>query len=277
MFQLHYYTSLWNYLHHQESNSLEEVIREVHSNGFDVELWPFFLFLDPYTPSRQTSPGLSESDFGDLFLARYRERLRIAVGGVPTTWHSRGTSERPMVRTFEGHKEQIDTAAYIGSTIISVHDIGENVTNRYVGEDLDMARKVLAYASERGVILALETADFDACKRATDELEELRICLDPAYIHHYSGHTIGEYLDAFSDRISYLHLYDSTTEISHLTPGSGDVPQEDWLCLLAYLKESGYGGPAAFEIHPPSCKSEQTALEAVIEAREFLDGLLSTV
>jgi len=273
-----YYTSLWNYIYHDEPRSLEQVVSQMWDEGFGVELWPYFFSLDPYRPALQTRPTAIERGFKDLFDATNLEHLLSAVSGVQTTWHSRGTGERPLrVTTYEEHATQIDTAVTIGSTIISLHDIGESVTNTRIDDDVGIANHVVEYAQSRGVMLALETGKFDACLKATKLLPGLQICLDPAYIFSVSDKRLGDYLDTFSERICYLHLYDSTAQGGHLTPGTGDIPEEDWKLLLRWMRDVEFQGPAVFEVRPPPWKAGQTALDAVIEAREYLERLAANL
>ena len=269
-----YYTSLWNYVYHDEPRSLEEVLRQVTDAGFGVELWPYFFTLDPYRPALPTRPASIQRGFQDLFEAAHQERLRTAVSGLPTSWHSRGTGERPLkVRTFDEHAQQIDTAAAIGSNIISVHDIGESVTNTRVSDSVSIAGRVVEYTQARGVVLALETGDFDACLEATNLLPGLQICLDPAYIFSNSDRSLNDYIQAFGERIRYLHLYDATAEAGHYTPCTGDMPEEDWLLLLRWMRDCEFQGPAVFEVRPPPGRAGQSALDAVVEARDYLETL----
>jgi len=269
-----YYTSLWNYIYHHEPRSLEQVVHQVTEAGFGVELWPYFFSLDPYRPALQTRSTAIERGFDDLFDMTHRERLQTAVSGVATSWHSRGTGEKPLkVSTFEEHVQQIDTAATIGSSVISVHDIGESVTNTHVSDDVGIADRVLEYARARGVILALETGNFEACLKATNMLPELKICLDPAYIFSTSAISLNDYIRAFNRQICYLHLYDVSTTGGHYTPGSGDVPEEDWLSLLRWMRDTEFQGPTVFEVHPPPEREGQSAIDAVIEGRNYLEKL----
>lgn len=273
-----YYTSLWNYVYHDEPCSLEKVVRQVTDAGFGVELWPYFFTLDPYRPALPTRPTAIERGFEDFFEGAHRERLRTAVSGVPTSWHSRGTGERPLkIRTFDQHTQQIDTAAAIGSETISVHDIGESVTNTWVADSVGIAGRVVEYAQDRGVALALETGDFDACLKATNLLPGLQICLDPAYIFSNSDRSLNDYIKALGERIGYLHLYDVNAEGVHYTPGTGDVPEKEWGLLLRWMRDSEFQGPTVFEIRPPPKPEGQTPLDTVIEARNYFETLVTEV
>ena len=150
MKKIKYYTSLWNYIYHDEPQSLEEVVGQVRNEGFGVELWPYFFSLKPYRPTLQTRPISIKRGFNDLFDITYREQLQDLFSGVETSWHSRGTGEKPLkISTFQEHAQQIDTAAAIGSSIISVHDIGYTLTNTQVTNNVTVANQVVEYATTR--------------------------------------------------------------------------------------------------------------------------------
>ena len=273
-----YYTSLFNYIYHHESKSLEQVVRQVTEAGFGIELWPYFFSLDPYRPALQTRSLAIEQGFDDLFDIAHLARLETAVSGLATSWHSRGAGEKPLkISTFEEHAQQIDTAAAIGSSIISVHDIGESVTNTQVSDDVGIAERVVEYARFRGVSLALETGNFEACRKATDLLPELKICLDPAYIFSMSDISLDDYISEFDRKICYLHLYDVSATGGHYPPGSGDVPEKDWLLLLRWMQDTEFQGPVVFEVHPlPECDG-QSAIGTVIGSRNYLETLSNTL
>ena len=273
---IRYYTSLWNYIYHHEPRSLEQVVDQVKKEGFGIELWPYFFSLGPYRPALQTRPTAIERGFNDLFDITYRKRLQHAVSEVATSWHSRGTGEKPLkISTFEEHAQQIDTAATLGSSMISVHDIGYSLTNTHVTNDVAIANRVVEYATTRGITLALETGDFEACLKSTNMIPDLKICLDPAYIFSYSSNSLEDYIRAFDKQICYLHLYDVSANEGHYAPGSGDIPEDDWLFLLRWMRDTEFEGPAVFEIRPLPEDEGQSAINTVIEGRNYLETLNS--
>ena len=109
--------------------------------------------------------------------------------------------------------------------------------------------------------------------REVETFDNLGVCLDPACIRACSAYSLRDFVEVVGDRICFLHLYDSRGELGHLTPGSGDIPTEDWSYMLASLEEINFQGLAILEIRPPPEKSTQTPLQAAIEAREFFDAL----
>ena len=278
MKKIKYYTSLWNYIYHDEPQSLEEVVGQVRNEGFGVELWPYFFSLKPYRPTLQTRPISIKRGFNDLFDITYREQLQDLFSGVETSWHSRGTGEKPLkISTFQEHAQQIDTAAAIGSSIISVHDIGYTLTNTQVTNNVTVANQVVEYATTRGITLALETGSFEACLKATNKIPGLKICLDPANIFDTSPHSLEDFISTFSEKICYLHLYDISGDEGHYAPGSGKIPEDDWLFLLRWMRDTEFEGPVVFEIRPLPENEDQSAINTVIDARKYLENLNSNI
>jgi sugar phosphate isomerase/epimerase len=265
-FTLNTYVSLWNYAFYTVDRDLEGVLAEIRAHGYGVELWPYYTTLSPYRHK------IAEEN--NLFDPSHRTRLRRALNGMPSCWHGRGVGDYLHVTTFEGFQEEIDTAAALGSRIISVHDIGPGVTAAHPDGDLDFARRVLRYARERGVTIALETVwPLPALARAADPLEELMLCLDVACIHSYFEDSLKDYIEPYKDRICYLHLYDNKDRAHHLPPGAGSVPEEDWVYMLETLRAVDFTGPAVFEICPAPGGKQETPIETVQKAAAYLYGL----
>ena len=272
---MHFYVSLWNYLYYSDSKSLDEVLGEIAAHDFGVELWPAVHSFDPYRPAYHPSFPCAEGfdQIYDLFHVEHRERLRDALGGMRSCWHSRAFDDDPKnYADFDAYMLEIDAAASLGSEAISVHYLGEELTTRgFTGRQYDFVHNVLGYATNKGVSMALETWDYESLQRAVGKFSNLSVCLDPACIHSNSSHSLEDFIGATADRISFLHLYDTKGTTSHLTPGCGEIPLEDWKCLWQFVRESDFQGPAVLEIRPPSEKNWQTPIEAAVEARNFFN------
>jgi sugar phosphate isomerase/epimerase len=279
MENLHLCVSLWNYLYYEDPRGLEDVLCEIREHGFGVELWPAVYSLDPYRPAYHPKFPLKEgfTRLYDLFQKTHRPWLRQALGGMRSCWHSRAFDEKPPAySSFDAYQEEIDTAAFLGSEAISMHYIGEELTTQgFTDTDRASIRRVLDYGEDQGVCVALETRDLDSMKKAVDTFDNLGVCLDPACIRDCSEYSLPEFVEAVKDRICFLHLYDTRGAEGggHYTPGTGDIPREDWLYLLEVLREIDFRGPAVLEIKPPPEKAGQTPLETAQEAREFFAGL----
>ena len=279
MENLHLCVSLWNYLYYEDPGGLEDVLGEIRAHGFGVELWPAVYSLAPYRPAYHPKFPLKEGfvRLDDLFRAEHRSWLRQALGGMRSCWHSRAFDEQPPAYgSFAACREEIDSAAFLGSEAISMHYIGEELSTRRLKDgDWESVRRVLDYSREKGVCVALETLDLDTMKKALASFDNLGVCLDPACIRDCSGYSLREFVEAVKERICFLHLYATRGAEGggHFTPGSGDIPTEDWLYLLAVLRQIDFRGPAALEIKPPPEKAGQTPLEAALEARDFFRAL----
>ena len=104
-------------------------------------------------------------------------------------------------------------------------------------------------------------------------IPDLKICLDPAYIFSLSSNSLEDYIRAFDKQICYIHLYDVSANEGHYTPGSGDIPEDDWLFLLRWMRDTEFEGPAVFEIRPLPEDEGQSAINTVIEGRNYLETL----
>ncbi len=95
----------------------------------------------------------------------------------------------------------------------------------------------------------------------------------PACIGDWSDHGLRDFVEATKDRICFLHLYDARGDISHLTPGTDEIPEEDWAYLLDALRQIDFQGAGGPEVRPPPERPGQTPIEAAIEALVFLERL----
>ena len=244
--ELKYRISLWNYFHYANPGSLEKVVGDIASRGYGVELWPSWEIEE------------------DLFNEIYRERLRALLKGLPSSWHS------GSVNTLEGHRRQIDTASYVGSDVIVVH--ARNLLVAGENADFDFAQKVLDYAREKNVTITLENGPLPTLKRAVDQLDDLKICLDTGHAYYYAF-SMKAYVDALKDRLYHLHIQDyleksSSSFLDHYIPGTGLIPKEDWLYLLRALEEIDFKGAAVLEIRP------RVPLQTAMETKRFFSALL---
>lgn len=218
-----YRISLWNYSHYVRRFSLERAVDEIVSNGYGVELWPNW------------------QDDVDLFDEVYRERLKVLLQGVRSSWHTGGA------RDFEANQRQIDTAAYVGSDVVVVHAptlaLGEE------NPDYGLAREVVAYASEKGVMIALENGPLALLAAAMEQVDDLKICIDTGHVY-FTDNPMKAYVDTLKPRLVHLHLQDTLPNTDHYFLGSGIIPREDWEYLAAALMEISFSGAAVFEIRP---------------------------
>jgi len=230
-----YRISLWNYTHYVTQPALEEAVAEIADAGFGVELWPGW------------------HDVPDLFDPGMRDRLRMLLKGIRSSWHSGDVTD------LEGHMRQIDCAADVGSDVIVVHPGNMLVSGD--NPDYGFARNVVAYARERGVILCLENGPLHVIEAAHEHVDELKFCLDTGHTYQgREGFGMPAYLDVMKPRLAHLHIQDTLPEGDHYTPGVGTIPRQDWEYLLQTLDDINFRGAWVLEIRPlrPLRIAEQT-------------------
>lgn len=270
--------SMWNFIHYfplrkggtsfsfdRGLDSLEQVVAEVATAGYGVELWPSWYSWEWTSPERE---GMVANRI-DLYAEQERQRLAEILRGVRSSWHTDGDN------TIEGYNRKIDTVADVGSKVLVVH--ASNLLLDGPDPDFDFAAAVLDYAREKNVRIALENAsegeleedsslwNLSLMKRAIERFDDLGICLDTTHVQKFKRFPLVEYIDVLADRICHLHISDALGDDVgigrlHTQPGTGKIPAEDWRYLLDALKEVGFAGEAVLEIKPltPIRIAEQT-------------------
>ena len=258
--QIDYAISLWNYSHYANQPSLERILADVRHEGYGIELWG----------SCWNEP--------DLYDEIGRNRLKAALDGMHVSLHSAGF--RPVDAL---QQKQIDAAACWGADVIVLHP--EDLYLPQTTPDWAFARRIVDYAAERGVKLALENGGLAFLTEAFAQVPGLYCCLDVGHVYlNYwpipsgQGRLMQQFLDACKHRLIHLHLQDlchpsmrslRSAWDDHYTSGTGGIPVEDWQLLWSTLQEINFHGTAVYEIHPPS------PLETAFQAKESLDRLLS--
>ena len=241
--ELKYRISLWNYFHYHAVGSLERVVDQIRKAGYGVEIWPNWF------------------EEQNLFDPIFRPRLRALLSDMESSIHGGGPD------TFDNHKMQIDTAAETGSDVVVVHSghmrLGEN-------PDFAFAQEVVDYARERDVTIALENGALPVLKRALENVEGLKICLDVGHVY-FTPDPMKSFVDSLRKHICHLHIQDTLGEMDHYVPGTGIIPREDWRYLFRCLDEEGFSGAAVLEIRP------RTPLQDAELTKRFFDDLFEAM
>jgi sugar phosphate isomerase/epimerase len=249
-----YSISLWNFTHYAISPGLEQIVDLVRSQGYGIELWGAW------------------RDEPDLYAPAGIRRLKACLEGLRVSLHTAGAA------TLDLHHKQIDAAHELGASILVLHS-----DNLYLPAskslDIDLAQKVVAYAQQAGVRLALENGQLPFLQNAFQQVEGLFFCLDVGHVY-LTTESMASFLSAFKSRLIHLHLQDilSTPETGlpgvgkdHYIPGTGGIPLQDWQLFVDTLDEINYSGSAVFEIQPR--QPQQTAflgmkfIQSLIENR----------
>ncbi len=250
--RIKYSVSLWNYSHYAHVPSLEGIITLLREQYYGIELW-----------------GSWREEKKDLFDEVGRKRLKHVLQGVTVSLHTAGAS------TFDLHKKQIDAAVDLGAEVIVVHP-SDFISKDNSDLDVQLASKVVAYASEHGVRLALENGQLPFLANAVEKVEGLGICLDVGHVY-LTPDPMSKFLDALKERIIHLHIQDVLPEAEaglpctgkdHYIPGTGGISDKDWVLLATTLKEINFQGIAVFEIQP------RNPLQTAFLGRTFMQKLL---
>ena len=247
--------STWNYLcSYGERADLERAIFEIKEDGFGLELW-----LN-WTPDKE------------IFNRKNWRRLKKWVSGIPNlTLHSQCSS-----KNLEEITEEIKLAAYLKSKVIVVHLLNFGLTEEQKEIDCQYLNKVLRFAQENKVILALENGYLEMLQKvlqAAGRNPSLGICIDIGHAHIPSSSGLPEgcsdateiFLKEFSQRIVHLHLADNFGKgDKHLIPGKGSIP---WSSVTKTLKKLNYQNQATLELNTPDAR------KAAAASRNFLNKL----
>jgi sugar phosphate isomerase/epimerase len=177
--------------------------------------------------------------------------------------------------TFDLQRKQIDAAVDLGAEVIVLHP-SDFVSKDSSDLDVQLACKAVAYASERGVRLALENGQLPFLVNAIEKVEGLGICLDVGHVY-LTPDPMNKFLAALKQRIIHLHIQDVLPEAEaglpctgkdHYIPGTGGIPDKDWRLFAATLKEINFQGIAVFEIQP------RNPLQTAFLGRTFMRKLL---
>lgn len=259
---IQYAVSLWNYRHYANASTLEQIITSVREQGFGIELWD------------------SVHDEKNLFDQTQRGKLKNLLKGMPVSLHS-AICFTPAAgeKLLDRHRKQIDAAHDLGAKVVVIHPL-EIGSDGETTVDLALTRKIVAYAADHGVRIALENIErpiLPFLLTALRQAEPLRICLDIGHVY-FADDPLSRMLDALKDRIIHLHIEDkpgdrearlNTSVNHHYQPGTGVIPSADWRLLAATLEEINFNGMAVFEILP------RNPLQAALQGKRFMEDLLN--
>jgi len=205
----------------------------------------------------------------DLFSEVGRKSLKHVLQGMTVSLHTAGAN------TFDLHEKQIDAAVDLGAEVVVLHP-SDFVSKDNSDLDVQLACEAVAYASERGVRLALENGQLSFLVNAIERVEGLGICLDVGHVY-LTPDPMSKFLDALKERIIHLHIQDVLSEAEtglpctgkdHYIPGTGGIPNKDWNLFATTLQEINFQGIAVFEIQP------RNPLQTAFLGRTFMRTLL---
>ena len=147
----------------------------------------------------------------------------------------------------ERYKNDIKECKEFGISMVVMHLTTKRNSAMYNDIGLNRVRKIVEYAKELDVKIALENTKMKGyLEYVLGNIKEdnLGICFDAG---HYHVHFDDEFdFEFFKDRIFAVHLHDNDkTSDLHLLPFDGTI---EWNAVIQKIKQSNYKGPVTLEL-----------------------------
>ncbi len=285
---IRYAVSLWDFDHYTFVPPIEALIPMIRESGFGLELWSAWHhdqsdFFSPewrrvLKPLVQDMPlsfhgsgkattweahcrqidAAADLGAGVIVIHSAYVALRQAGNHPPATLGRAASPLAAAARTGLHALPRDDAKAspiLTGQSESTPKSMGEAKKPTRIDEDL--LGKVLGYASQAGVRLALENGSLDCLEHAAATFPNLGLCLDTG--HLYNGGLTMSAVDRIKHRLIHLHLQEPLPEAEaslplackdHYMLGIGGIPKADWKLLASMLREIDFDGMAAFELRP---------------------------
>jgi sugar phosphate isomerase/epimerase len=144
-------------------------------------------------------------------------------------------------------KSVITSGAALKAATVIVHAMNKDfpadiATPKYLDQLITSYRVLVAFGNTYGVKIAVENIDepysLPIIETLLAEVDGLTLCFDTGHAEKYG--VWDDYLPAYLNKISSLHIHDNHGEVdAHLIPGDGTI---DFSALLSGLHSTGYNG-----------------------------------
>jgi sugar phosphate isomerase/epimerase len=144
-------------------------------------------------------------------------------------------------------KSVITSGAALKAATVIVHAMNKDfpadiATPKYLDQLITSYRVLVAFGNTYGVKIAVENIDepysLPIIETLLAEVDGLTLCFDTGHAEKYG--VWDDYLPAYLNKISSLHIHDNHGEVDeHLIPGDGTI---DFSALLSGLHSTGYNG-----------------------------------
>jgi len=147
--------------------------------------------------------------------------------------------------------------AEIGAPAVTVHpdrSISSSLSSKEIlRRNLQSLEEISRLAEPLGLRILIENMDrtfntVEQIQEALHRIPQLGFHLDVGHANlNVERNRTGQFLQAFQERVSHVHLSDNfgKSEDLHLPLGAGNIP---WPKIIGLLKDSGYDGTITLEI-----------------------------
>ena len=182
--------------------------------------------------------------------------------------------------TVKADEELLIKAGEAGMRAAVIHPNTGGVCEKFREEQFETAvkslQKLVRIGRREGVDIAAEILPpynigwcIDEMKRLTEEVPDLKICMD---VNHILGYSHEKFVSAFADKIVTVHMSDCDLENEkHWMPGNGKI---DWKNIIHLLKKINYTGPFMYELDGNEFREE--GLEGIKKNYDnFIKGFIN--
>ncbi|MBE6608918.1 MAG: sugar phosphate isomerase/epimerase [Ruminococcaceae bacterium] len=196
-----------------------------------------------------------------LDLKKYAEEKGITMCQAHAPFPSSYVEEEKSAKRFEEIVQGMKNASYLGVPMIVVHPCthldysAEGNADVLFEYNLDFYRKLIPYAKEFGIKIAIENIGLDSVTSSPERLNKLYDTLnDPVFTICFDvGHSLLEKVDpaeairAIGDRLvnGCTHIHDNNgISDTHTLPYYGNI---EWESVMKALADIGYKGNLSYE------------------------------
>ncbi|RLG55414.1 MAG: hypothetical protein DRN99_02720 [Thermoproteota archaeon] len=204
------------------------------------------------------------------YILQEKEKLRsrLEEAGLEVVTHAPWYIEigHPYARVrkaaIEELRKVVDASAEVESELLTVHPHtprwvhGKEFKSQIVEANIESLAELTDYASERGVVVAIENVDHGFFKSVkslvdiTNRIPKLMFTLDVGHacIQGSDMEKLRSYVSNLYHKLVHLHIHDNLRDGSdlHLAVGAGEI---DWRAVYRELAEIGYDERACIEVH----------------------------
>lgn len=218
------------------------------------------------------------------------EKLGLEIIQTHGLWPFDDRETELWQKKFDAMVKSIKGSAILGAEYVVIHPVMPTWWNESphhdedVLENIEYMRKLVPYAKEYGVKIALENMPSKVVPCGT--IKELIDCIDTVDSeflvacfdtgHCHVSEDVGEMTRKLSDRLKCLHIHDNDgTYDSHKMPyTSGTI---DWDDFLAALRDIHYTGVMNLECNPDKALPPEEYLQQEIWLKNMVERMAKQV
>jgi sugar phosphate isomerase/epimerase len=258
---------------------LEEALKRISALGGDgVEIW---VWMDEMA-KRSALPSNGVSSFNDERISKLKKIAQegdltfVTIDLHPVGMCNDDVDERKSAIQYV--KDSLDLCRKLGGKIVTsiTVPLPDGVSFKDAWQrTVEFVAESVAYAKEQGVTFAIEPepgtfiANADSFILLSREVPGVGANIDCGH-HHLVREDLRAAVEKVGDKLVYVHLDDNDATADQARPlGKGTIGREGFSKFITALKNVGYKGYLAFDIHPTE-NPDQALKESLEYLREIV-------